>query len=60
MYFAALLLFLSVAFYWPRSFFFPHPKVIAWGLMFIKLLHYSIGQNLRLSPMEILQRYRNR
>lgn len=60
MYFAAFLLFLSVAFYWPRSFFFPHPKVIAWGLMFIKLLHYSIGQNLRLSPIEILQRYRNR
>ena len=60
MYFAAFLLFLSVAFYWPRSFFLPHPKLIAWALIFIRLLHYSIGRNLRLSPIEIMQRYRNR
>ncbi|MEO0794214.1 MAG: O-antigen polysaccharide polymerase Wzy [Verrucomicrobiota bacterium] len=58
MHIALLLFMLSVAFYWPRSTFVPHVKLIVWGLAFIKIVHVFYGRNLKLSRNDILRRYR--
>lgn len=60
MYFSAYLLFVSIAFYWSRAHFFPHSKLILWGLIFIRILHVLTSSNLKLTRLQILQRYRSR
>ena len=42
MYFYAYLIFLSISFYWSRAHYFPHSKLILWGLILIRMLHYLV------------------